>query len=104
MTKNTDSEEAYISRLLAQAQDKLDVFRGPLKASRLLEGGEGSAIWLLSNAGKEEFKNDSWSNIKKVNFESTLPDHSNLLDQENKIFAQYNSKLGFYYEIRPARP
>ena len=82
---NTDSEEAYISRLLAQAQDKLDVFRGPLKASWLLEGGEGSAIWLLSNAGKEEFKNDSWSNIKKVNFESTLPDHSNLLDQENKI-------------------
>lgn len=82
---NINSEDEYISRLLAQAQDKLDVFRGPLKASWLLEGGEGSAIWLLSNAGKEEFTNGNWSNIKKINFESTLPDHSNLLDQENKI-------------------
>jgi len=92
---NFDNKDEYISRLLAQAQDKLEIFRGPLKASWLLEGGEGSAIWLLSNAGKEEFTNGRWSNTKKVNFASILPDHSNLLDQENKILLDTIQRWAF---------
>ena len=92
---NTDEQNEYISRLLTQAQDKLEVFRGPLKASWLLEGSEGSKIWLLSNAGKEEFTNGHWTNIKKLNFSSVFPDQSNLLDQENKILLDTIQRWAF---------
>ena len=92
---HVDNTDDYISRLLTQAQDKLDVFRGPLKASWLLEGSEGSSIWLLSNAGKEEFINGHWSHIKKVNFDTAFPDGSNLLDHENKILLNTIQRWAF---------
>lgn len=83
-TLSNASDEVILEALISRADALRPSVSQQMKADWLLEGEQGSPIWITKNGGKERFSNGQWRNTMDVNFDLVLPDGTNLLSPVNE--------------------
>lgn len=91
----TLEDKLKLEQLLAQSRSLRGIANVSFRASWLLEGGEGDALWKTRNGGKEKLINGNWNYTINASFDVIMPDGTNLLDPCNTIFLKAVQKWSF---------